>query len=142
MEKKYKLIKEYPGSPKLGTILSEFDDDSYVDSDSEKLIDRDLVDNFPELWQELIDMSKEQLDLEKRLIYGVGKLLLESQLTVDEFYDSRLKRTILTKEDIIKALEDWATISSMYEAKKYMELVENIRRKLPLHLQNEILKTQ
>ena len=67
---------------------------------------------------------------------------MSDQTILDKFYDSRLKRTILTKEDIIKALEDWGTISSIYEAKKYAELVENIRRKLPLHLQNEILKTQ
>ena len=66
----------------------------------------------------------------------------EQPITSQEFYRLRLDKVILKKEDIIKALEDWGTISSMYEAKKYMELVENIRRKLPLHLQNEILKNE
>ena len=66
----------------------------------------------------------------------------EQPITSQEFYRLRLDKVILKKEDIIKALEDWGTISSMYEAKKYIQLVENIRRKLPLHLQNEILKPQ
>jgi len=67
---------------------------------------------------------------------------MSDQTILDKFYDSRLKRTILTREDIIKALEDWGIIASLYETKKYIELVERIKRKLPVHLQNEILKEQ
>ena len=61
-------------------------------------------------------------------------------ITSTDFYNLRLNRTILTKEELIKALDDFGTLTSLYEAKKYVKLAEKIRRVLPLHLQNELLK--
>lgn len=64
--KKYKLIKEYPGSPKLGQIAL-----SYTDSkddvhhytaphpkykSAELAIDKDFVENYPEYWEKLVDV--------------------------------------------------------------------------------------
>jgi hypothetical protein len=89
-----------------------------------------------------IDFIKEQLDLEERFLMGVGKLLLECSMTVDEFYEARLHKEILTEKDIKKALTDWGIIASLPETKKYIELVQKIKSKLPLYLSNEILKNE
>jgi hypothetical protein len=54
----------------------------------------------------------------------------------------RFDKEILTKEDIIQALRDWGTIATMYEANEYIKLYEKIKKILPLHLSNEILKNE
>ena len=64
--KKYKLIKEYPGSPKLGQIALSYTDskdDVYHYTaphpkykSAELAIDKDFVENYPEYWEKLVDV--------------------------------------------------------------------------------------
>ena len=52
--KKYKLIKEYPGSPELGTIAQPND-----------LIQHDFFETYPEFWEEVIENSFEILSFKQ-----------------------------------------------------------------------------
>lgn len=55
--KKYKLIKEYPGSFKLGTVLT-YDSGYYSIPDvSNTSIRRELVENHPEYWEKYKDFE-------------------------------------------------------------------------------------
>ena len=67
MTKKYKLIKEYPGSPKLGTTVDYMSlgkgYGSYLSEGSKLPILKDLVENQPEFWQEIIEKEYEILSL-------------------------------------------------------------------------------
>lgn len=51
----YKLIKEYPGSPEVGTIVSTINDKwtHYFDAISAKDYKKDIVENYPEFWKKL-----------------------------------------------------------------------------------------
>ena len=53
--KQYKLIKEYPGSPKLGTIVNHVKGwgsyESYFDGDL--VYSTYAIENYPEFWQEI-----------------------------------------------------------------------------------------
>lgn len=60
--KKFKLIKEYPGSPKLGTIIEEYGAMYFIYKDDEKInhevyIHRTLVLSFPEYWEPTSDFK-------------------------------------------------------------------------------------
>lgn len=61
--KKYKLIKEYPGSPKLG--LEVFKNGNYYQSEFDlKNVEHfhqpiSLIENNPEFWEEIIEVEKE-----------------------------------------------------------------------------------
>lgn len=68
--KKYKLIKEYPGSPKLGTVAEYFKSDlehrgycyRYKESSEFYLsIHSYLVENYPKFWEEIIEKVYEIL---------------------------------------------------------------------------------
>jgi len=64
--KRYKLIKEYPGSPMLGS----YTDNTYESGNACKVIRPDgitfsnsfgwyWVTNFPEFWEETVEINKE-----------------------------------------------------------------------------------
>lgn len=57
--KKYKLIKEYPGSPKLGEIVEGGNSSDFYYYEKPDLcrivIKKTLVDNQPEYWEEVKD---------------------------------------------------------------------------------------
>lgn len=53
MSKKFKLIKEYPGSPKLETTVTYDPESIMFIVNDDILIDHSLVYGFPEFWQEL-----------------------------------------------------------------------------------------
>jgi hypothetical protein len=57
--KKYKLIKEYPGSPELGVIVGGVDSSTFYFYENPDLcrivIRKTLVDNKPEYWEEIND---------------------------------------------------------------------------------------
>lgn len=59
--KKYKLIKEYPGSPNLRQIADMKDDAVYYTAphpkykSAELAIDKNWVENYPEYWEEVVD---------------------------------------------------------------------------------------
>ena len=51
---KYKLIKEYPGSPELGTEVEKRDSDTYVSS-TYLIFRNDNIENMPEYWEKVSD---------------------------------------------------------------------------------------
>lgn len=63
--KKFKLIKEYPGSPNLGTICEERNNKSsfcyYFEGEKNIGITKDQVENQPEYWEEVIEKDYEIL---------------------------------------------------------------------------------
>ena len=53
--KKYKLIKIYPGSPKLGTIAEGiYGGESYTYNEYSS-VSRGSIEDYPEYWEELIE---------------------------------------------------------------------------------------
>lgn len=59
--KKYELIKEYPGSPKLGTIVDRRGSFVYFDVNSpntNNTISQNYVENYPDYWREIIENYK------------------------------------------------------------------------------------
>lgn len=63
--KKYKLIKEYPGSPKLGTIeeIQDIFKDCKLGSHGKYLYD---VNRYPEFWQEVVEKDYEILSYQSK----------------------------------------------------------------------------
>lgn len=65
MKKKYKLIKKYPGSPKLGTtvkyIYVGMNDRNVYGGENGGLYNGEYVENQPEFWEEIIDKNYEVL---------------------------------------------------------------------------------
>jgi len=64
--KKYKLIRTYPCSPKLGTIVTLNDIDTYqnlknIYHDEYFGLQQKLVENYPEFWQKIIEKDYEVL---------------------------------------------------------------------------------
>ena len=55
--KTYKLIKEYPGSPELGTVCEERNNKSsfcyYFEGEKNIGITKDQVENHPDFWEEV-----------------------------------------------------------------------------------------
>lgn len=76
--KKYKLIKEYPGSPKLGTIVKDrngslyFPETDSVESSSKGNLFKEIVINNPEFWQEVVEKDYEILSFYAKNISGKG----------------------------------------------------------------------
>lgn len=72
---KYKLIKEYPGSPKLGSIIEEDDGAYYIPDDNNKLSFTELDYYpyvYPEFWEKVIEKDYEILsfkNIHNNLIY-------------------------------------------------------------------------
>jgi len=62
--KKYKLIKEYPGSPKLDTIIIHKDNswiDPYPSVEHDQMILIDWVIKYPQYWEEITEKDYEIL---------------------------------------------------------------------------------
>ena len=62
---KYKLIKEYPGSIKLGTIVYLETEDNYMTNmeNDFRLFPKKIVENYPEFWEEVVEKDYEILSL-------------------------------------------------------------------------------
>ena len=58
--KKYRLVKQYPGSPELGTICEERNNKSkfcyFYENERNIAITKDQVENQPEYWEEITDI--------------------------------------------------------------------------------------
>ncbi len=63
--KKYRLIHEYPSSPKLGTIVYLETKDYYMTNmeNNFKLFPKKIVENYPEFWQPVVEKDYEILSL-------------------------------------------------------------------------------
>ena len=74
--KTYRLIKTYPGSPKLGTIVY-FETEDYYMTNMEngfKLFPKKIVENYPEFWELVVEKDYEILSLiEGKFIYPCDK---------------------------------------------------------------------
>ncbi len=61
---KYRLIKEYPGYPKLGTIKTK---DTIISEitffDREEVPDRDWIENYSEFWEKVVEKDYKILSL-------------------------------------------------------------------------------
>jgi len=68
--RKFKLIKEYPGSPNLGTTCEERNNKSsfcyYFEGEKNIGITKDQVENQPEFWEEVIEKDYEILSYLKK----------------------------------------------------------------------------
>lgn len=79
--KAYRLIKKYPGSPKLGTIVEDkngslyFPETNSVESSSKGNLFKEIVINNPEFWQEVIEKDYEILS-----IYSGNTILNDSNV--------------------------------------------------------------
>jgi hypothetical protein len=73
--KKFKLIKEYPGSPNLGTICEERNNKSsfcyYFEGEKNIGITKDQVENQPEYWEEVIEKDYEITSYVAKDCYGI-----------------------------------------------------------------------
>jgi len=67
--KKYKLIKEYPGSPKIGAIAKSDKIDYvyyYFEKDSYTGIGSSIIENNPKFWEEVVEKDYEVLSYIKK----------------------------------------------------------------------------
>jgi hypothetical protein len=75
--KKYKLIKEYPGSPKLGTVV-EYKDDQYqlylIENKTSNYgqFPKTYVENLPEFWEKIKEQEYKILSFSKPKIIEAG----------------------------------------------------------------------
>ena len=73
---KYKLIKEYPGSPKLGTVViknNDFGGYSYIEPNIQEY-SKGVIEQYPEFWEEVVEKDYEILSLiEGKFIYPCDK---------------------------------------------------------------------
>lgn len=62
MSRKFELVKEYPTSPKLGTVLVKKPNGWYELKNSTSYANQaDVIENNPEFWQEIIEKDIERL---------------------------------------------------------------------------------
>ena len=72
--KKYKLIKEYPGSPKLGIILQYCDKVHQAHTlDKKNYYNGMIITNYPEFWEEVVEKDYEILSYYAKNISGKGE---------------------------------------------------------------------
>ena len=75
--KTYCLIKTYPSSPKLGTIVYLETEDNYMtnmENDFE-LFPKKIVENYPEFWEEVVEKDYEILEIKHK--YGAISSYIE-----------------------------------------------------------------
>jgi len=71
---KYKLIKEYPGSPKLNNIVKKYKNANYISECGYYSINSVNIENQPEFWEEVIERDYEILSLNySNTIYAFEK---------------------------------------------------------------------
>lgn len=84
--RKFKLIKEYPGSPKLGSVVEESDSFSgYKFEDIENSIffitPKRYVENNPEYWEEIFE--------DRYIVFTDVNHQLPYKVLITEFYDKK-----------------------------------------------------
>lgn len=83
---KYKLIKEYPGSPKIGTVLESTTDGFYQQKDvGNTHLRRESVENHSDFWQKETELEFEILTIQTNTIFGVT----DSKADIDAFLASK-----------------------------------------------------
>ena len=91
--KKFKLIKQYPGSPNLGTICEERNIKSsfcyYFEGEKNIGITKDQVENQPEYWEEVVEKNYEIL---------ISRVVPQEILSVKRLSDGE----VFTVGDLVK----------------------------------------
>jgi hypothetical protein len=116
--KKYKLIKEYPGSPCLGTICEERNNKSsfcyYFEGEKNMGITKDQVENQQEYWEEITHIyylvfTKEETSFKTWQSYRTESCAYDTDYK--KYFTSKEEAEeyiLLNKPDIsIKYLEDY-----------------------------------
>ena len=139
--KKFKLIKEYPGSPNLGTICEERNNKSsfcyYFEGEKNIGITKDQVENQPEYWEEVIEKDYEILiaRVAPQEILSVKRLLDGEVFTIGDlitgysYEDARSIQTIriCTYTGIIK----------LEQSGGYTDLMNATKVKQPIFLTHD-----
>ena len=82
---KYKLIKEYPGSPRLGNTIDN--------------LENDWIENYPEFWQEVVEKDYEILEVKGK--YGaISSYIEELDNDLKDKTIFKIKRLSDGKEEI------------------------------------------
>lgn len=64
MSNRYRLIKEYPGSPKLDSIVEIKNNGGYeLENSTSYFMTKDKVENYPEFWEEVVEKDYEIVSL-------------------------------------------------------------------------------
>lgn len=67
--RKFKLIKEYPGSPKLNTVFDYWTDgiseQVYNKSNNPSFISLETIKKYPEFWEEVVEKEYEILSFKR-----------------------------------------------------------------------------
>ena len=98
--RKFRLIKEYPGSPKLGTIVQKEFDISFLyviqESESEfrPCVIKEHVEDNPEYWEEVIE-NRFMVSTRNAAFYNAYKILTVSS----DFKPKEYHYLFNTKED-------------------------------------------
>lgn len=79
---KYKLIKEYPGSPKLGTEAKKIEEFYFYLSNLSPTISPERIENSPEYWQKIEEKEYEILSYQ----HQVGTITFDSELPNSVYY--------------------------------------------------------
>ena len=120
MSNRYRLIKEYPGSPKLGTIVYLETEDNYMTNmeNDFKLFPKKIVENYPEFWELVVE-------------YPIGTKVHNSQTNTiytkkeDGWYKPSEKTgytdEIITKSNYINIIKD-KVVEKDYEILSYITI--------------------
>jgi len=85
---KYRLVKEYPGSPKLGTVVEEDDSVYYIPDDDSKLSFTELDHYpyaYPEFWELVVEKDYEILSFNITNPNKTNTLLIKHSILKDYF---------------------------------------------------------
>lgn len=115
MKKKFKLIKKYPGSPKLGTIISQLGTSQFYEDKNNSAImkqcfDYKIFSKYPEFWEEIVEKDYEILSFWCKQFNYELKLDKDSGKYINDFkkldYEYLLKATMHYSIHKIKRLSD------------------------------------
>lgn len=73
MSKKFKLIKKYPGSPELGSIVSKHSAHTYIMFDG--IYPAHSIENHPEFWEEIIKPTYKILSFRSLQSFKAGHIV-------------------------------------------------------------------
>lgn len=108
--KKFKLIKEYPNSPKLNSIVITDDLGQYIIDKPLQIFQTTEIENFPEFWQEIGD--------------EYPKILMYRDPTTKELYVRKDEYFYSTKDTEYKG-----SITECFISQKYYEIYQVAKSK-------------
>lgn len=105
---KFKLIKEYPGSPKLGIEVEAINDICYSIPRGYHLSLKD-VKNYPEYWEEVKEKKWKINSLDNGKIYSIKRLKDNQIFTIgEEIEEGIISNIVVTEEDVhIRIAKRW-----------------------------------